>query len=133
MKPMLNSTKGKILRYSATAICVGVPFSATLTQFPIWVEKSSDATMSGLFLVFAFISCLPFTNQIREYFKSPAVWVVWTLMFTIFTLLRNIIDEMLVVCFFGMISNIIGVPIYRYGKKLEEKIDNEDNSKENEE
>ena len=71
--------------------------------------------MSGLFLLFAMLSCLPFMKQIKAYMKSPAVWSVWCILFVLFVLLRNIIDEMLIVCFFGMIANLAGAGIYKIG------------------
>ena len=51
---MTNATKGKICKISAVVIDVAVPLIATIMHFPIWVERSSRATVSGLFLIFAF-------------------------------------------------------------------------------
>lgn len=112
---MKNAVKGNIIKGVAVCVDVAVPLAATLTQFPIWVNRSSEATMSGLFLLFAMLSCLPFMKQIKAYMKSPAVWSVWCILFVLFVLLRNIIDEMLIVCFFGMIANLAGAGIYKIG------------------
>lgn len=120
---MKNATKGKTIRYAAVALDVCAPLAATATQFPVWVEKSSEATISGLFLLFALISMLPFINQIKEWMKSPSVPVLWCVMFVLFVLLRNIIDEMLAVCFFGMTANLIGAVIYKIGSYVEGKPD----------
>ena len=118
---MTNRTKGNILKAIAVTIDVSVPLAATLTQFPIWVEKSSEATMSGLFLIFAFLSCLPFIKQIKAYFRSPSVWVVWVVLLVLFVCLRNIIDEMVVVFFFGTVANVIGAGIYKLGNIIGNK------------
>ena len=112
---MKNAVKGHIIKGVAVCVDVAVPLAATLTQFPIWVNRSSEATMSGLFLLFAMLSCLPFMKQIKAYMKSPAVWSVWCILFVLFVLLRNIINEMLIVCFFGMIANLAGAGIYKIG------------------
>ena len=112
---MTNRTKGKILKISALTLDVGVPFIATLTQFPVWVETSSEATMSGLFLVFAFLSCIPFLKQIKAYMRSPSAFVVWMVLTVLFICLRNIIDQMLMVCFFGTIANAVGAVLYKLG------------------
>ncbi len=120
---MKNATKGNIIKGCAVAVDVAAPLAATLTQFPLWVEQSSEATMSGLFLIFAFLSCLPFIKQIEAYFKSPSVWVVWVVLFVLFICLRNIINEMIVVCFVGMVANIIGAGIYKIGKIVGDKAD----------
>lgn len=120
---MRNATKGKIIKGCAVGLDVVAPLAATFTQFPIWVEQSSEATMSGLFLVFAFLSALPFIKQIKAYFKSPSVWVVWVVLFVLFVCLRNIINEMIVVCFVGMLANIVGAGIYKIGKIVGDKPD----------
>lgn len=120
---MKNATKGKIIKGGAVALDVAAPLAATLSQFPIWVERSSEATVSGLFLLLALISALPFLKQIREYFKSPSVWVIWCLLFVAFVVLRNIVEEMLIVSFFGMIANLIGAGIYKLGVFVAERPD----------
>jgi hypothetical protein len=118
---MTNRTKGKIIKTAAVSIDVLVPLAATLTYFPIWVEKSSEATMSGLFLIFAFLSCLPFIKQIKEYFRSPSIWVPWVVLLVLLVCLRNIINEMIVVCFFGTLANVVGAGIYKIGKNIEDR------------
>ena len=102
---------------------MAAPLAATMTQFPVWIEQSSEATMSGLFLTFALISCIPFLKQIKEYFKSPSVWVIWTILFVLLIALRNIINEMIIVCFVGTVANIVGVGIYKLGTIVEQKED----------
>ncbi len=118
---MNNSIKGGILKAFAVFIDVSVPLVATLTQFPVWVQRSSEATVSGLFLVFAFLSCLPFLRQIREYMRSPSVLVIWAVLLVLFLCLKNIIVEMIVVCFAGLCANIVGAILYRIGKAVSKK------------
>ncbi len=118
---MKNATKGNIIKGCAVAVDVAAPLVATLTQFPLWVEQSSEATMSGLFLIFAFFSCLPFIKQIKAYFKSPSVWVVWLILLALLVALRNIINEMVIVCFFGAIANCVGSVIYKIGNIVANK------------
>ena len=77
--------------------------------------------MSGLFLVFAFLSCLPFIKQIKAYLRSPSIWVIWTVLLVLFVCLRNIIDEMVVVCFFGAVANAVGAGVYKLGRAIGDK------------
>lgn len=126
---MKNRTKGRILEGCALALDVGAPLAATLTQFPLWIHKSADATMSGLCLVFVLISCLPFLKQIKEYFKNPSSWMVFTILFFLFVMLRNIIDQMLVVTFVGMVANILGAGLYVLGNHIGEREDKEREAK----
>ena len=118
---MTKSALGRVIKGSAIALDVAAPMIATLTQFPIWVERSSDATVSGLFLLFALLSSIPFLKQIKEFIKSPSVWILWIVIFSILIVLRNIMDEMIIVCFVGMISNLIGAGIYKLGKIVGEE------------
>lgn len=120
---MKNATKGKVIKGVAVGIDVLGPFIATLTQFPIWVDKSAEATMSGLFLVFAALSVIPFFKQIKAFIKSPSAWAIWVVLFVFFVALQSIISEMLIVCFWGMVANIIGAVIYKVGDYIQSRPD----------
>lgn len=120
---MKNTTKGKVLKTTAVTIDVAAPLAATISQFPIWIERSSAATVSGMFLVLAFLSCIPFIRQIKEYMKSPSAVVMWLLFFVLFLALRNIIEQMVIVCFVGAVANGVGALLYKAGKVVEEKPD----------
>ncbi len=126
---MKNRTKGAIIKGAAIALDVVAPLVATLSQFPLWIEKSADATMSGLCLIFILISCLPFIKQIREFFKSPSSWMIFTILFVFFVVMRNIIDQMLVVSFVGAVANIAGTGIYALGRHISEKEDKQKEAK----
>lgn len=112
---MKNSSKGKIIKGVAVGLDVAVPAITAMTQFPVWVQKSSEATVSGLFLMFAALSCIPFINQIKQFMKSPSVPILWIVLLIVFVAIRNIIDEAVVICFFGMIANILGAGLYKIG------------------
>ena len=120
---MKRSTKGAIWKAAAVGIDVGVPVIATLTQFPLWVEQSAEATMSGVCLVLIGISVIPFFKVIKEYFKSPSSWVIFGVIFGILLLLRSIIDQILIVSFAGFIANLIGAGLYAIGNNLQDKDD----------
>ena len=64
---MRRTTKGKILKISALVLDVGAPLAATMTQFPMWINRSAGATVSGTFVLFALLSAIPFFKQIRRY------------------------------------------------------------------
>ena len=118
---MKKSTKAAVLKTLAIGIDVGVPVFATFTQFPLWVEQSAEATMSGLCLVLIAISVIPFLKVLREYFKSPSSWVLFGVIFVVLLMLRSIIDQILIVSLAGFIANLIGAGIYSIGRKIEEK------------
>ena len=120
---MKNATKGKIVKAAAVGIDVLGPLGATCSQFPIWVEKSSAATVSGLFLVFAILSCIPLFKQIKEWLKTPSVPVMFTVAAVLFIALRNIIDQMVLICVVGAIANVVGAVVYKAGAAVEAKPD----------
>lgn len=112
---MKRTTKGKIFKISALVLDVGVPLAATVSQFPVWVDRSAGATVSGLFVLFALLSAIPFFKQIKAYFKSPSVWVMWCIILVALVALRAIIDEMIVICLIGAAANVIGAGLYKLG------------------
>lgn len=120
---MRNVTKAKVIKTSALVLDVAAPLAATLSQFPIWVERSSAATVSGCFVVFALLSAIPLIRVIKEYLKSPAAWLIWTFM-TVFVLaLRVIIDQMAIICLVGLIANLCGAGLHKIGNYVEAKPD----------
>lgn len=118
---MTNRTKGRILKVCAVAIDVGVPLGVTLMQFPVWVDKSAEATLSGLFVVFAFLSLLPLWKYVRKYLSSPSIWLTWVMLWLLTVALRRIIDEMIIVMAAGAIANIVGWCIFKMGQVIEKK------------
>lgn len=118
---MKKTVVGTIFKVTAIGVDVCVPMVVALNQFPLWVEQSAEATMSGICLVLIGLSIIPFLKQIREYFKSPSAWVVWGIILAILVLLRSIIDQILIVSFAGFIANIAGAFIYNIGKGFDKR------------
>ena len=118
---MTYRQKGRVLQGFALGVDVLPALIATLTQFPVWIDHSAEATVSGIVLLFAFLSCIPLMKQIKAFIKSPSVPIMWCVIYLGLVLLRNIIDQMIVVCFVGLISNAVGTLIYKYGTSLVNK------------
>ncbi len=118
---MSNRTKGGILKATALMLDVGAPLAATMSQFPVWVEESSEATVSGLFLLFAMVTAIPLFRQIREFMKSPSMPIIWLVLFVGFWALRNIIDEMIMISLVGVVSNTVGAALYKGGCAIANK------------
>ena len=120
---MKNRTKGAIIQWTAVGIDVGAPLIATLTQFPAWIERSAGSTVSGLFVVFALLSAIPLFKKGKEILKSPSAVMLWGIGLGLLLALRNIVDEMIIVCAVGLIANAIGAPLHKYGEALAAKED----------
>ena len=117
---MKNSTKGRIIEAVAIAVDVVPMLIATMTQFPIWVQRSSEATVSGLFVMFALLSVVPLFRKIKAALKSPSIWVILTILSALMICIRRIIDEMIIILIVGAICNFVGAIIYKHGNAIKE-------------
>lgn len=120
---MKNKTKGNIIKWVSIILCVAAPLAATLSQFPVWIATSDRATISGIVFVLLFLSCLPFIRVIKEKLKSPAAWLVWTILAVLTILLANIIFQMRFVCIVGAVSNGIGALLFKWAEHISNKPD----------
>lgn len=118
---MSNRTKGTLIKGSSIAISVAVPFAATCTQFPIWIKSSAAATVSGLFVVFALLSSIPLLRWMKRKNKAPSGEIIWTIIFVMLYAVNEIINQMILISFFGMLANWIGVILYNVGEKVAER------------
>ena len=113
--------KEKLIKGGALMLDVGAPLVATFTKFPVWVERSAEATVSGLFLMFALLCSIPLFKSFKSLLKSPSAPLLWGIMLALLVSLRNIVDEMIVISFVGLIANGIGWGLYKVGDGLEAK------------
>lgn len=118
---MRNATKGQILKASALAIDVGVPLAVTLTQFPLWIQRDTYSTVSGLAVVLVLLCLIPFFRQIKAFIQNPSAPIVWTVFLAMSAIIRAIIDEIFWICVFGAIANILGTVLYKVGESIENK------------
>ncbi len=115
---MSKLTKGRLICLAAILLDVGAPLAATMCYFPIWVEKSAEATISGMFIFLALISVVPLFRIIKEKLKSPSAWIIWLILFIVFFALESIVSEVKIIALVGFIANLIGSLIYKLGKRI---------------
>ena len=116
---MSKSTKGKIIKTIALIVDVAGPLIATLICFPVWIERSTSATISGIAVFGILLSIIPVFKLIRKKSWTPSAWLIWVLLGVFFVTLRTIIDEMAIVSVVGAISNIIGAFVYKLGERID--------------
>ncbi len=116
--------RGLLLKAAALAVDVGVPAAATLSRFPLWVERGAEATCSGLCLLLLVVAALPLLRRLKELLASPSVWALWGVLFLLFAALRTVIDELVFVAFFGFVANVFGAVLYKAGEALEKRARN---------
>ena len=109
------------LLLSALGVTVStVPVAiATLSYFPLWVERSSYATFSGFTLLLLILAATPIVKILKRRFTSPSVTIVWLMLFLVFSMLKSIVYEVTVIAFVGFVSNSLGALIYYLAKKRE--------------
>lgn len=117
---MSSRAKYIILSCIAFLISVAPPLVATVLQFPLWIEQSSEATVSGIAVILIFFSCLPFYKAIINYFKSPSAPVVWICICVFMYIMKSIAEEMFIVSCVGAVSNLIGMVCFRWRDKFKE-------------
>ena len=118
---MTSKTKYIILSFLAFVISVVPPLIATVLQFPVWIEASSEATVSGVAVLLLFFCCLPFYKAIINYFKSPSVPVVWLVICVFMYLMKAIAEQMFIVACVGSVSNLLGAVCFKWRKKYKEQ------------
>lgn len=131
---MKNTTKASITKVFAWICAVGAPITATMCQFPIWITEGARQTVSGLFVLCTFISIIPFIKQVKAYFKGGvSAYMIWTILLIMFFAINCIIEELLVVCLVGCVSNWISAGLFKLGDYLKNKPDKYIESDEGEE
>ena len=113
-------TKYAILNIIGTIFCVVPAAVCTLQYFPIWAAKGGEVVIPGITAVLLILCCIPFHRQIREYFKSPAAWTIWLIIFVGCFLFQRVIDSCVSIAFVGFIGNVIGAIIFKWRDRYKE-------------
>lgn len=104
----------------ALFICFVPPIATTLYYFPLWYQKGYDATVSGISVILLLICAIPLMRHIKEIFANPSAKVIWFVGMVLFWALESIINEMIIVCAVGFISNCIGSIMYKVRDRYKE-------------
>ncbi len=89
---------------------------ATLSYFPLWLERGEGAAVSGFTLLLLLICVSPLWKMLKRIFSSPAVWSIWLIIFILFFTLSKIADEMTVISFIGFISNALAAIFFKLSR-----------------
>jgi chromate transport protein ChrA len=114
---MNNKLKYNGLTALGALLCIAPPAVVTLCYFPLWVEKSSSATVSGLSLILILISIIPLFRIIKEHIASPSITLIWIIVGVFCIAFKAIIDQILVISFVGALSSIAGTIVFRVRPK----------------
>ncbi len=118
------------MKYSALTalgalLCIAPPAVVTLCYFPLWVEKSSSATLSGLSLILILVSIIPIFRILKEHISSPSAPIIWILVCLFCFAFKSIIEQVLVISFVGAVSSLAGMLAFWARDKGEKKQEKE--------
>lgn len=124
---MTNVVKARVIYIIGLVIACGVPLIVALFQFPLWKAKGggyiSSYTLSGAAIVLIPFCLIPFWRHIKEYFKNPSAWLLWSIIFIVFYIIDKIAAEIVIISAFGAVANIIAAILFYLSKKIKEKPD----------
>lgn len=120
---MTNTTKASLMKKAALVMAIGCPIGAAATQFPVWVNESAEATVSGMFLIVVLLSSVPIFRLMRDRLKSPFMPLIWIVFTAALLALRAIIDDLILIGAIASVSNTAGWALYKGGCAVEKKED----------
>ena len=105
------------MQAGACAVCIAPPLIATLNSFPLFIERSSSATVSGLSLILFICCSMPLVKLAGKHINSPASPVLWIVVFAISTMMKNIIDEVCMISLIGLCSGGASFFLFKFTDK----------------
>ena len=115
--------KRLILRALGLMLCVLPPACATLSYFPLWLEKGATHTVSGVCALLLAVCAVPLFRYVRRVWRAPSAIVLWAVLFLLFYVLSRIADEMCVITFTGLVGNVMGAALFRLAKEKTNALD----------
>lgn len=115
-----NKLKYELIDILSRIVAALPPFIVTLKFFPLWIEASPGATISGV-AVLAFIVCMiPMWRKLAEWKKyifSASMPVFWIVMGAVFYFLQNIASSMVYISLAGLAGSLMCIPITTWRNK----------------
>lgn len=97
-------TKSTILTISGYATSIAAPLIATATQFPVFVDKGTGATVSGSFLLVLLISAIPMLFYFKKLKESQRTlpktntsMLIWGIVLAVTVAFYQIADELIII------------------------------------
>ena len=101
--------------------CIIPPVFATLEHFPIWASEGGEVMVSALTVILLLICAIPLKRHIAKFFKSPSAWVIWLLIYVIFSLLGKISDDIVAIALVAFPFNFLGALFFMLSKRYKTK------------
>ena len=116
MKPW----KRNLLKLFSLALCTVPPALATIYYFPIWYEESKfEIIIPGVTVICFCLCSIPLLRWVIKRIKTPAVWMVWTVMAVLLVAMEKILPQLTIICEIGAATNIVGALLWKFAEKGE--------------
>lgn len=122
---MHGAKKNIPLKIAALALSVLAPFIATISYFPLWIDKGAEFAISGISLCIMLVCALPIFKMVKRTLRSPSAPLIWLMIFVLFFALSKIAEDITVIALIGFISNLIGAVLFKIADQNTEKKQNE--------
>ena len=122
---MHGAKKNIPLKIAALALSVLAPFIATISYFPLWIDKGAEFAISGISLCIMLVCALPIFKMVKRTLRPPSAPLIWLMIFILFFALSKIAEDITVIALIGFISNLIGAVLFKIADQNTEKKQNE--------
>ena len=104
-------------------ICIVPPAAATLAYFPRWREGvGSSGALGGGLAMAIIIAAVPLWRWLSAHFRSPAPALLWTLAFVLLYMVKDVIYDLTVVAFWGMLSAFVSTVLFWVSRYLGKRV-----------
>ena len=107
-----------ILHIAGLLVCVLPPVICTLSYFPLWISCGGDQMISGGVALLIILAALPFYKFLQKRLESAASYIIWLIIFLFCFLMEKIIDQVTVISFVGLVSNLVGALLLKIGERF---------------
>ena len=120
----MRTWQRNLLKLLSFCLCVLAPAGATLYYFPIlYREHKFEIVLPTVAVLCLCVCMIPLFKWISKKIKSPAVWMVWLIMFFMLYGLEKIISQMVIISGIGAVGNIIGAILWKIASRGKEQGD----------
>ena len=103
-------------------LCTVPPAAVTIYYFPIWYEVGRVRALAPAISILCFcVSAVPLIRWLSQKIKTPAAWMIWSVMAAVLIVLMQVIEQMVVISVVGAIGNIIGAILWKIANRGEKK------------
>ena len=74
--------------------------------------------ISGGVALLIILAALPFYKFLQKRLESAASYIIWLIIFLFCFLMEKIIDQVTVISFVGLVSNLVGALLLKIGERF---------------